>query len=106
MRLFWLVWGLLLVRSLKRFKNQPCLSEAVQIFASAWVLSCTMLLRPCNVIVIPYLVFSSSVLHKIFKHPIDMTIVYSWLGTVGFYYQVNTSFFFIISFQMCFLPTT
>lgn len=88
---FWVTCALIFVNSLRTSKKRSSFQEVVKVFLSVWVLCSTLLLRPCNVILIPYIILSSSTLNLTLKNPVDSNISSMWLGYVVFFYQGNSN---------------
>lgn len=60
----------------------------IRSFTSVWILTSALLLKPCNIVLIPYMVVSSFTLRQILKQTIDCCLVHVWLGYIVFFYQV------------------
>ncbi|KAE8743758.1 hypothetical protein FOCC_FOCC009590 [Frankliniella occidentalis] len=86
-QLFWLINGLLLLKSLRK----PSQVQIIKGLISVWTLASALLFRPCNVILIPYFTLSSLFISSVMKKTVDCCLALLWLGNVAFFYQGNSN---------------
>lgn len=89
---FWFLIVLVFLRSMANIVQKWSMVGAIKGLLSILVLVSTLLLQPWNVILIPYLVFSSVTIQSNFKQVIDCSLSHVWLGAVVYFYQASECF--------------
>lgn len=89
-KIFWTLCGLIFMKALLRIAHSSSfhMLAVIRSFTSIWILASALLLKPCNIVLIPYMVLSSFTFRQILKQTIDHCLVHVWLGYIVFFYQV------------------